>query len=222
MSEERKKFLDSLKLPILFLFLIIIIELAKHVSNYSFVQFGILPREISGLMGIFTAPLIHSNIEHLFSNAVPLIVLGTSIYYFYPESAKIAIPIIYLSTNILVWLFARESYHIGASGIVYGLASFLFFSGIIKKDKRAITLTLLTSFLYGGLVIGIFPTKEGVSWESHLYGFLTGFILAILYRKKDLFKKYDWEEEELEEDIRTLEISHKKGNPFEENNLNWK
>jgi len=220
MSEERKKFLDSLKVPVLFLFLILIIELAKYLSNNSFVQFGILPREISGLMGILTAPLIHSNIEHLFSNAVPLVVLGTSIYYFYPESAKIAIPIIYLSTNILVWLFARESYHIGASGIVYGLASFLFFSGIIKKDKRAITLTLLTSFLYGGLVIGIFPTKEGVSWESHLYGFLTGLILAILYRKKDPFKKYDWEEEELEEDIRNLEISHKKGNPFEENNLN--
>lgn len=220
MSEERKKFLDSLKLPVLFLFLILIIELAKYLSNNSFVQFGILPREISGLMGILTAPLIHSNIEHLFSNAVPLVVLGTSIYYFYPESSKIAIPIIYLSTNLLVWLFARDSYHIGASGIIYGLASFLFFSGIIKKDKRAITLTLLTSFLYGGLVIGIFPTKEGVSWESHLYGFLTGLILAILYRKKDPVKKYDWEEEELEEDIRNIEISHRKGNPFEENNLN--
>lgn len=220
MSEERKKFLDSLKFPILFLFLILIIELAKYLSNNSFVQFGILPREISGLMGILTAPLIHSNIEHLFSNAVPLVVLGTSIYYFYPESSKKAIPIIYLSTNILVWLFARDSYHIGASGIVYGLASFLFFSGIIKKDKRAITLTLLTSFLYGGLVIGLFPTKEGVSWESHLYGFLTGLVLAMLYRKKDPFKKYDWEEEELEEDIRKVEISHRKGNPFEENNLN--
>lgn len=219
MSEERKKFIDSLKLPTLFLSLVLIIELVKYLSNNSFVQFGILPREISGLVGILTAPLIHSNIEHLFSNAVPLLVLGTSIYYFYPESSRKAIPIIYLSTNILVWLFARDSYHIGASGIVYGLASFLFFSGIIKKDKRAITLTLLTSFLYGGLVVGIFPTKEGVSWESHLYGFLTGLVLAILYRKKDPFKKYDWEDEALEEDIRNLEISHKKGNPFEEKNI---
>jgi membrane associated rhomboid family serine protease len=219
MSEERKKFLDSLKLPTLFLVLIVIIELVKNLSNSNFVQFGILPREIFGLIGIITAPLIHSNIQHLFSNAVPLLVLGTSIYYFYPESSKKAIPIIYLSTNILVWLFARDSYHIGASGIVYGLASFLFFSGIIKKDKRAITLTLLTSFLYGGLVIGLFPTKEGVSWESHLYGFLTGLVLAILYRKKDPFKKYDWEEEELEEDVRNLKVSYKKENPFEEDEL---
>ena len=219
MSEERKKFLDSLKLPTLFLVLIVIIELVKNLSNSNFVQFGILPREVLGLVGILTAPLIHSNIEHLFSNAVPLLVLGTSIYYFYPESSKKAIPIIYLSTNVLVWLFARDSYHIGASGVVYGLASFLFFSGIIKKDKRAITLTLLTSFLYGGLVIGLFPTKEGVSWESHLYGFLTGLVLAILYRKKDPFQKYDWEEEELEEDVRNLKVSYKKENPFEEDEL---
>ncbi|MCF6268747.1 MAG: rhomboid family intramembrane serine protease [Melioribacteraceae bacterium] len=219
MTEERKKFLDSLKLPTLFLLLILIIELTKYLSGYSFVQFGILPREISGLVGIVTAPLIHSNIKHLFSNAIPLLVLGTSIYYFYPESSKSAIPIIYLFTNFLVWLFARESYHIGASGIVYGLASFLFFSGIIKKDRRAITLSLLTSFLYGGMVIGIFPTKEGVSWESHLFGFLTGLVLAIFYRKKDPFKKYDWEDEELEEDVRNLKISYKKGNPFEQDDL---
>ena len=220
MSEERKKFLDSLKLPTLFLLLILIIELTKYLSNSSFVQFGILPREALGLLGIITAPLIHSNVQHLFSNAAPLMVLGTSIYYFYPESSKKAIPIIYLSTNTLVWLFARDSYHIGASGIVYGLASFLFFSGIIKKDKRAITLTLLTAFLYGGLVIGLFPTKEEISWESHLYGFLTGLVLAILYRKKDPFKKYDWEEEELEEDVRNLKVSYKKENPFDESGIN--
>ncbi len=219
MSEERKKFLDSLKLPALFLTLILLVELIKYLSNNSFVQFGILPRKISGLVGIFTAPLVHSNIEHLFSNAIPLFVLGTAIIYFYPESSKKAVPIIYLFTNFLVWLFARESYHIGASGIVYGLASFLFFSGIIKKDRRAITLTLLTSFLYGGMVIGIFPTKEGVSWESHLFGFLTGLVLAILFRKKDPFKKYDWEDDELEEDVRNLEISYKKGNPFEQSDL---
>ncbi len=219
MSEERKKFLDSLKIPVLFLFLILIIELAKYLSNNSFVQFGILPREISGLVGILTAPLIHSNIKHLFSNAIPLLVLGTSIYYFYPESSKKTIPFIYLFTNVLVWLFARESYHIGASGIVYGLASFLFFSGVIKKDKRAVTLALLTSFLYGGLVVGVFPTKEGVSWESHLFGFLVGLVLAVLFRKKDLFKKYDWEDEELEEDIRNVEISHERGNPFKQSNL---
>jgi len=219
MSEERKKFLDSLKIPTLFLVLIVIIELVEYLSNSNFVQFGILPRETLGLVGIFTAPLLHSNVQHLFSNAVPLLVLGTSIYYFYPESSKKAIPIIYLSTNILVWLFARDSYHIGASGVVYGLASFLFFSGIIKKDKRAITLTLLTSFLYGGLVLGLFPTKEGVSWESHLFGFLTGLVLAILYRKKDPFKKYDWEEDELEEDVRDLKVSYRKENPFEKDKL---
>ena len=73
--------------------------------------------------------------------------------------------------------------------------------------------------MYGGLVIGVFPIKEGVSWESHLFGFLVGLVLAVLFRKKDLFKKYDWEDEELEEDIRNIEISHEKENPFNESDL---
>lgn len=215
-SEERRKFLNSIKLPVLFLFIILLVEIIKIVFNFNFVQFGIFPRKLSGTIGIITAPLIHSGLIHLLSNAFPILILGTAIFYFYPISSKKMFPILYFSTNILVWLFARESYHIGASGIVYGLASFLFFSGVFRKDRRASTLSLLTIFLYSGLVVGMFPHKIGVSWESHLSGFLMGMVLSILFRKKDPFQKYDWEEEELEEDVRNLKISYKKGNPFEE------
>jgi len=215
MLEERKKFLNSLKVPALFVALILLVEISKLIFKINFVQFGIYPREVSGLIGIITAPFIHSGFSHLFSNSVPLLVLGTAIFYFYPESSKKSLPMLYIFTNSLVWIFARESFHIGASGIVYGLASYLFFSGIFRKDKRAITLTLLTIFLYGGLVVGLFPVKEGVSWESHLLGFITGFVLSAFDRKKDPYKRYDWEDEELDEDVRDLKISYKKENPFE-------
>lgn len=210
MLEEKKKFINSLKFPILFVFFISLIELFSHIFNLNLIQLGVFPRKIYGLIGIFTAPLIHSNLEHLYSNVIPLVVLGVSIFYFYPTSSKKVVVIIYLFTNLLVWIFARESYHIGASGVVYGLFSFLLFSGIFRKDKRAITLSLLTVFIYGGLTFGIFPTKQGVSWESHLFGFLIGIFTAYFYKKTDLYKKYDWEDDELEIDVRELKVSHKR------------
>lgn len=212
MSSEKKKFLDSIRIPILFLAIIIVIEFVSSLLNLNFVQLGILPRNVAGLIGILTAPLIHSGLGHLYSNVIPLFVLSTSIFYFYPTASKKITLIIYFFTNILVWIFARESYHIGASGIVYGLFSFLFFSGIFRKDKRAITLSVLTIFLYGGMAYGIFPTKEGISWESHLFGFIIGIFTAHFFRIKDVYKKYDWEEEELNVDVRDLKVSHKKEN----------
>ena len=210
MLEEKKKFQYSVTKPILFLFLLFFIESIKSIFDLNLVPFGVFPREVFGLVGIVTAPLIHSNFEHLFTNTFPLLVLGTSIIYFYPESSKKTLPIIYFVPSMFVWAFARESYHIGASGIVYGLAAFVFFSGVIRKDRRAITLTLLTIFLYSGIIVGLFPTKVGVSWESHLFGFLTGLVLAVLFRKNDPYKKYDWEDEESTENIRDLKISHRK------------
>lgn len=208
MSEENRKFINSIKFPILFLFLITVVDFIGFLFDISFVQFGIYPRTIKGLIGIITSPIIHGNLNHLYSNAIPIVVLGTSIFYFYPSSSKKTLTIIYFITNSLVWLFARESYHIGASGIVYGMFSFLFFSGIIRKDKRAITLSVLTIFIYGGIMYGIFPTKEGISWESHLFGFIVGIFTAYYFRKKDLYIQYEWENEELNVDVRDLKISH--------------
>jgi membrane associated rhomboid family serine protease len=208
MLEENRKFINSVKFPVLFLFIIIAVDITGFLFDVNFIQLGIFPRALKGLIGIVTSPLIHANLNHLYSNSIPLIVLGTAIFYFYPTSSKKTLLIIYIATNSLVWIFARESYHIGASGIVYGLFSFLFFSGIIRKDKRAITLSVLTIFIYGGMMYGIFPTKEGISWESHLFGFIAGIFTAYYFRKKDLYIKYDWEKEELEVDVRELKISH--------------
>ncbi len=211
MTEEKTKFIRSLYIPVFFVVLITCIKIIEVIFNFNFIPLGLYPRTIHGLLGVITSPLIHSNFDHLYSNALPLLILGISINYFYQESSKKVFFISYFLTGFLVWIFARSSYHIGASGIVYALVSFLFFSGIIKKDKRSITLSLLVVFLYGGLAYGVFPIKEGISWESHLIGGIVGFIIAVIFRKKDIYKKYDWEDEMLDEDVKNLEVSYKKG-----------
>lgn len=171
-------------------------------------KLGILPRNFSGLVGIFTSPLIHGGFSHLISNTAPLIFMGLGIFYFYPKVAYKVFTIIYLGTGVLVWIFAREVYHIGASGIIYGFVSFLFFSGIFRKDNRSIALALIVILFYGGLIWGVLPIEKGVSWESHLFGAIAGIIAAFIFRKVDPPKKYDWEDEESEIPANKLEVSY--------------
>jgi membrane associated rhomboid family serine protease len=170
---------------------------------------GLLPRNTTGLLGIVTAPLIHGDFSHLISNTFPLIVLGWIILFFYPKVSFFLFIFIYLVTGLLVWIFARQVYHIGASGIVYGFVSFLFFSGLFRKDNTSITLALIITFLYGGIVWGMLPGMKGISWESHLLGAVTGLIAAFLFRKVDPpAKKYDWEDEPDDFDVDDLEVSY--------------
>jgi membrane associated rhomboid family serine protease len=171
-------------------------------------KLGILPRNISGLIGILTSPFIHGGFSHLISNTAPLVLTGLGIFYFYPKSAYKVFVIVYLGTGILVWLLARGVYHIGASGIIYGFVSFLFFSGIFRKDSRSIALALVVIFLYGGLIWGVLPVEKGVSWESHLFGAVVGAISAFIFRKVDMPKRYDWEDEETDTPVEKLEVSY--------------
>jgi membrane associated rhomboid family serine protease len=123
--------------------------------------------------------------------------LGTVMLHLYPNSAVRVIPAVYLGPGVAVWLFARGSVHIGASGLVYGLASYIFVAGVIRRDARAIAASLLVSFLYGALVWGVLPIKPGMSWETHLAAGLIGLVLAIALRHLDIppRKRYDWEDE---------------------------
>jgi membrane associated rhomboid family serine protease len=118
--------------------------------------------------------------------------------------------LVYIVPGIFVWFFARPAYHVGASGMVYGFVSFLFFSGLIRRDTRSIALALIVTLLYGSIIWGILPLDNGVSWEYHLFGSLTGICCAFIYRKSDPYKKYEWEDEEDDEDPKKLEISHDK------------
>jgi membrane associated rhomboid family serine protease len=152
---------------------------------------------LGGLPGILLAPLLHGGFSHLIGNSVPLLVAGTMTLHLYPNSALKLLPAVYLGPGILVWLFARGSVHVGASGLVYGLVSYIFVAGLIRRDTRAIAASLLVSFLYGTLVWGVLPIERGVSWETHLAAGLIGLVLAIVLRRLDIppRKRYTWEDE---------------------------
>ena len=197
---ELSSFTKSLVIPFTFVLFLWAIYFSQVTFNLPYIQYGILPRKISGLVGILSAPLIHANITHLLSNTPTLLILSVSVMYFYPSSSLKVFVVIYLLTGILVWLFAREAYHIGASGIIYGLLGFLFFSGVFRRDNRSIALALLVTFIYGGLVWGILPGDKGISWESHLFGGISGIIVSFIYRKQDPYIKYDWEKEDISND----------------------
>ncbi len=175
--------------PFLFVFLIWFIYWLEINFDWNFNKYGLYPRTFKGLRGVLFAPFIHSDTNHLFNNSIPLFVLATSLFYFYRDVALRVLLIGFVLTGFFTWLIARESYHIGASGIVYLLFSFVFFSGIIKKHYRLVATSLVVIFLYGSMVWYILPIKTNISWEGHLSGFLMGFILAILYRKKGIVKE---------------------------------
>jgi membrane associated rhomboid family serine protease len=203
-KEHIKRFLIPLSFPVL----LWLIQLISYFFDLNLYKLGVLPRKLDGIIGIFTSPLIHGSFSHLISNTFPLIVLGLGIFYFYPKVAYKVFITIYLGTEILVWIFAREVYHIGASGIIYGFISFLFFSGVFRRDNRSIALALVVVFLYGGLIWGVLPIQEGVSWESHLFGGIVGIFSAFVFRKVDPPKRYDWEDEESDTPVRKLEVSY--------------
>jgi membrane associated rhomboid family serine protease len=147
--------------------------------------FGIIPRTLPGLIGIVMSPLLHGNIFHLISNTIPLLFLGSVLYFFYPRLAPTVFFRAYFWTNLLVWLFARpQSIHIGASGIVYALAFFLIFFGIFYRDFRSLIITVVVFLLYGGVFYGILPGDPHVSWESHFAGALVGIGSALTLSRK--------------------------------------
>ncbi len=152
-------------------------------ASTSFSMFGILPRTLSGTVGIFTAPLIHENFMHLASNTTSLVLLMIALFYFYDKIALEVFLWIYLMTGFWVWIAARPAYHIGASGLVYGIVTFLFFSGLLRKDARTMAVSMIILFLYGSLIYGIFPTHQRISWESHLLGSAAGAFCAFYFRK---------------------------------------
>ncbi len=167
----------------------------------NFNQFGIYPRELTGLRGVFLSPFIHGSLEHLYNNTIPLAILTAFLFYFYRSVALKTLIWGVLISGILTWVIGRTSYHIGASGIIYVLASFIFFKGVFAKHFRLIALSLVVVFIYGSMIWYIFPIEEGISWEGHLSGFISGLILAVgLKVKVPKQKKYDWEREDYSEE----------------------
>lgn len=206
--QNAKEFFRKLIIPLTFPLVLWAIYLITYFFNFYPYKLGTLPRNVKGLIGIVTSPLIHGSFSHIISNTAPLIIMGLGIFYFYPKVAYRVFLVVYIGTGILVWIFAREVYHIGASGIVYGFVTFLFFSGLFRKDNRSIALALVVIFLYGGLIWGVLPIQEGVSWESHLFGAIVGLISAFIFRSVDPPRRYDWEDEDSDIPVEKLEVSY--------------
>lgn len=195
---EHIKFRYAVYMVFSFVLMLWIIKAIELAADVSFSTLGVLPRTLKGTIGIITGPLIHSDIFHLISNTLPIILLGILLFYFYHRIAIEIFIWIYLVTGFWTWALARNAYHIGASGIVYGMASFLFFSGIIRKSKQLMTVSGIIIVLYGGIIYGIFPeaVEADVSWESHLMGALAGVLLAFFFRKT----KIDFDRDTMKDD----------------------
>ena len=153
----RKKLFLSMLIPGVFVFLMWLVKIIEVLFELDLSNLGIFPLTLKGLPGIIFSPFIHADFGHLFNNSLPLFFLGTALFYFYSEIAVKVSLWTYFLTGVLVWLAGRSAWHIGASGLIYGFASFLFFSGIIRKYFRLVALSLLIVFLYGSMVWGIFP-----------------------------------------------------------------
>jgi membrane associated rhomboid family serine protease len=204
----RKKILLSIIIPAICIILMWLVKLTELLFKADFSEYGIYPLSLKGLPGILLSPFIHADFNHLFNNTIPLFFLSSLLFYFYSEVALKVSGWTYFLTGSLVWIFGRETWHIGASGLVYGLASFLFFSGIIRKHLGLISLSLLIVFLYGSMIWGIIPLfYHNVSWESHMLGVFSGILLSILFRNKGPQRPvYEWMEEVDENDNEVTDI----------------
>lgn len=181
-SNLRKSMLPS----IFFVSILFILEICERLLNVPVTMLGNRPRQMEGIIGIFTMPLAHGDFQHLINNSGSLIVLSSFLFYFYKRVATKTLLWIWLLTGVGVWLFARANNHIGASGIVYGLAFFLFAIGLMRKDTKSMVIALVVSFFYGSMVWGVLPGQTGISWEGHLFGALSGIYAAYLYKAVDM------------------------------------
>ncbi len=200
MKETDFKFSTSvLAWPLYFVLLLWLVFVVEIIFPGNFSHYGILPRTVSGLKGILLSPFLHADINHLFNNSIPLFILIAALRFFYRNQSLQVLFLGIILSGFGTWLIGRENYHIGASGLIYVLVSFIFFKGIKSKYFRLVALSLTIVVLYGGMIWYVFPSpdvsEQNISWEGHLSGFIAGYLLAF-YTKTDEYQKpikYDWE-----------------------------
>jgi membrane associated rhomboid family serine protease len=197
MNDNHFKYSNSvIGLPLFFVWFLWFIYWIEIKFDFDFVENGIFPRTFYGFQGVIFSPFIHADIEHLYNNSIPLLVLLAALRYFYAKQSIVVIGYGILLSGLITWIIGRDSYHIGASGLIYVLVSFIFFKGIQTKYYRLVALSLTVVIVYGGMVWYIFPKVDAmISWEGHLAGLITGFVLSLIYKTPEYKKiiKYDWE-----------------------------
>jgi membrane associated rhomboid family serine protease len=205
MRIETKRLLYTFFFPGLFIFVLWLILLLEKGLEADWHRWGIYPRSVEGLWGILTSPLVHSGIRHLFSNSVSLLVLGWCLFYFYKGIGFAVMPVVWILSGLFTWCIGRESWHIGASGLIYALSFFLFFSGIFRKYIPLMAVSMLVVFLYGSTLWNMFPIAElidpAVSWEGHLSGAVGGLVCALIFREYGPQRPVESEDLEEEEEL---------------------
>lgn len=192
-------FRNSALIALAFIALLWVLELADRALGLQLYRLGVYPHAASGLAGIVCAPLVHGSWNHLLSNSFALLILLTALFYGYPRSARPALAFIYLLSGLGVWLFARQSYHFGASGLTHGMMFYIFASGILRRDRLSIALSLIVFFIHGSMIWSIFPQEPDISYEYHFFGAAAGLVATFLFARRDpppAEKHYDWEGEE--------------------------
>ena len=185
--------------PMAFVAIIWVVKGVEAIFHLDFSFLGIKPLQVDGIPGIFLFHFLHGSWSHLYANTLPIIVLGSSLFYFYkPIATKIWLLLMF-STGLLTWCGARGGVHIGASALIYGLAFFLMLSGFIRRNKSLVIVSFLVIFLYGSLIWGLYPKyaiENHISWEGHLAGFIMGIALSIVYRKEGPQREADEDDDD--------------------------
>ena len=217
-KQQQFKYSNSVILyPLMILFSIWLVFWYQVRIDHGIKAYGIRPQKLEGLLGIFTSPFLHGDIDHIYNNSIPLFVLTLALFYFYKKIAWKVILFGIIVSGLLTWLIGKTGNHIGASGLIYVLVSFIFFKGIFAKHYRLIALSLMVIFLYGSMIWYVFPIKMGMSWEGHLGGLITGFAFALIFRKQVAKpERYKWEQPDYnEEDDPFMRHFDKNGNFIE-------
>ncbi len=196
--QARKNFRLALKTALVFTGILWTIFILDEVFGLRLARFGLRPGSVAGLAGVVTAPLLHGSFGHLLSNTIPLVLSMTATLYLYPTASMRVIPIVWAGSGLLAWTIGRPNLHVGVSGLIYGLLAFVFVSGILRRDMRSVSVSLLVGFLYGSMVWGVLPLRPHLSWELHLSGAMLGVLLALIYRNRDRtpIVRYDWEDDD--------------------------
>jgi len=209
-QEEKWEIVAAAACPLGFVLVLWIVYFIGNASSFDFGLLGIHPLDVKTLTGILTAPLIHLEFDHLFGNSISFFVIGFGLCFLYKRKALPVFGFIYIASGLWGWFLARDGYHIGASGLIYGMFFFLITSAFIKQEKRTVAFALLITFLYGAIVWGFFPVffpDKNISWEIHTTGAVSGVIAAFYFRKEGPQKEILQDEEEDDEN--------------EEENLYW-
>lgn len=200
---EKKRFFGSLFVPACFVVLMWIVKLMELCFGIDLGQYGLTPHSWKGLMGVFTMSFLHASWEHLFTNSVPILVLGTALFYCYRSIAPKVFALSFFISGLLTWCIATQGVHVGASALVYALNLFLITSGFIRRDAKLIAISLIMVFLYGSFIWGMIPVfakPQHISWEGHLAGFIAGVFLAFVYRHEGPQKEeFHWDDNDEDE-----------------------